>query len=464
MDLAHIQRNIKRWLTKVQARAEAGLLERWIPVLAFLGLLIFLGRLSLAKYISSDLGENVSRYGQAIYELSKGEVSSPSLFNLDVPVVEIHFSIILYPITLFLKFLEPIQLLLFIQSLFISVTIIPLWLLARNVVKLRLAASSCLLAAFCLHPMTHDLAISDFNPETLAMPFIVGLAYAAKQRNWKLYWFCALIILLVRADLGFFLMLWGFVLLRDGEDKQALRTIAIGSVWAFGIIFILQPLLEADFFTLSRSLLMRDNFNIFVSLLAPLIFLPLLSMRYFFPALPLAAFYLVSQGDLSFGDSRAFLLPAAFIATTFALRRLSKVGVDRVFTDPRILASFLSASALIYISSSVASPYERPWNWRYETSTTESIESAIQLIDDNSKIQASKSALPLLVKEDKLYIADESTSAVSIEVDQIDALLLVEKDFPDLLRSRGLLYSQLEDLDYSLEYEQDGVLLYKRAE
>jgi len=350
-----------------------------------------------------------------------------------------------------------------VQALAVGSAIIPLWTFARQIVKLRIAASTAVLAAYSFHPVTHELATSDFHPETLAIPVFMAMAYAGAAKKWSVYWVCVFLILMIRADLGLVTALWGFVLIRDNEDRQGMRTLALGFVWSLGIVLIVQPLLGVDVFRWSSNLLARQNSELFVSLLAPLIFLPLLSMKYFFPALPLAAYYLISEGAISYGDPRPFLLAFAMIATTNALHRLGKLGVNRVFTDPWLLGAFTSAFLLIFISSSPLSPYERPWNWSEPDPVAVSISQATELIADDAAVRSSRTALPNLIKREFVYElnTDKQITAVGATSKNVDAVLIVENDLIERsVDSRNAFDSQILLLGFELVYDDSGVLLY----
>jgi len=463
LDFVAIQRILNRWFVKVQSRMEAGIADRWIPAFASAVFIVVLSRFALLNYDSFSIGVNVSRYAQVLNSIAEGNGSDTSLFNLDVGIWQLHFSLILYPLALLAIFIEPVPLLLILQSVAIGSAVVPLWSFARQVAMLRISASTAIVAAYILHPMVHDLAVTDFHPETLALPFFIALAYFGATKKWVFYWVCVALILLIRADLGLVIGFWGFLLLRNDFAKQGMRTLSVGFVWSLGILLIVQPLLELDVFQWSNSITIRSNAELFVALLAPLIFLPVISVKYFLPAVPLTILYLVSDGVLEFGDPRPFLIAFAMIAATYALASLGDLGVNRVFTDVRILTAFLAASFLIFVSSSVLSPYERPWNWGEKDATAFTISSAVDLVPQDAAIRASQSALPELVNRPNVFElqGDTQPSAVAAVSEDTKAVLIVQRDLENsTVQEKKSFDAQIATLGFQLIVDEAGVLLY----
>jgi len=466
IDPVTLQRKIKRWYVRIQSRMEAGIADRWIPAFSSALLTVLVARFALFNFERLQTGPDVSRYGQAINLIAEGKSSSSSLLNVEVEILQLHFSFILYPLGLVSHLIEPIPMLLMLQAIAIGSALIPLWIFARHVAKLRIAASSAVLAAYSFHPMTHELATEDFHPETLALPVLISMAYFGATKKWPAYWVCVILVLLIRADLGLLVAFWGFVLIRDDDDKQGMRTLSLGFAWSLGILLIVQPLLGMEAFTWSDNLFVRENSELFVSLLAPLIFLPLLSMKHFFPALPLAAYYLISSGEIDYGDPRPFLLAFAMVATTYAFHRLGKLGVNRVFTDPWLLGAFTAAFLLIFISVSPLSPYERPWNWGERNEVAISIVEAAEQVPENVAIRASVSALPELIEREFIYElkGDVQPTAVAATANNVEAVLIVERDLMQRsIDSRNAFDSQIAIQGFELVYDKSGVLLYSEG-
>lgn len=454
-----IQRRLSRRLVRFQARLEASLGDRWIPPIVALTMIGVLAFTSLARIQDLRSGRNLAGYSQAVWLLAEGKLPEASLFGDGVHVLELHWSFILYPLAGLASIFPAAEMLVVTQAVFLGLAVFPLWRLARRIANLRVGAATALVIAYALHPATHRLATNDFHPETIAVPFLLGLAYFGASKRWIPYWLCVVVVLACRADLGLAVALWGFVLLGDGERRVGLWTLGVGSVWALGLLLVVQPLFgEASVFggqygaygdslaevlvnaatdplMLLRDLTSVDNVELIVGLLAPVIFLPLLSLRHLLPAVPLGAIYLVTEADDSgaFAERSALFMAFVFIAAIFALSRLGDMGVDRVFVDVRLLTTVVAAAGLLFISSSPISPYERPWNWGEQNATDEAVLRATDALGPEVAIRASPSALTPLSERFWLYALDESRGPdAAFDLANTRALLIVDRDLPDV--------------------------------
>ncbi len=487
-----IQRRLSRRLVRFQARLEASLGDRWIPTIVALGLIGGLAFTSLARIRSLGSGRDLAGYSQAVWLLAEGKLPEASLFGDGVHVLELHWSFILYPLAGLATIFPAAEMLVIAQAVFLGVAVFPLWRLARRIANLRVGAATALVMAYALHPATHRLAVNDFHPESLAVPFLLGMAYFGAAKRWVPYWICIVVILACRADLGLAVALWGFVLLGDGERRGGLWTLGVGSVWALGLLLVVQPLFgEASVFggqygaygdslaevlvnaatdpiMLFRDLTAVDNVSLVVGLLAPVIFLPLLSLRHLLPAVPLGAIYLVTEVDDSgaFAERSALFMAFVFIAAVFALSRLGDMGVDRVFVDVRLLTTVVAAAGLLFISTSPISPYERPWDWGDQNSTDQAVLQATEALGPDIAIRASPSALTPLSERFWLYALDESRRPdAAFDLANTRALLLVDRDLPAVTAEQRQAFIDVATnagFEVRVDDRENGVTLFFR--
>ncbi len=486
------QRRLERAVVRFQARLEGGPGDRWIPALVAIGLTAWLARLGLSRLEGFGTGVDLAGYSQSLWLL--GELLEPraTLFGSDLHVLELRWSFILYPLAVFGRFASPPEVLIVAQAIALGLAVFPLWRLARDVAKLRIGAASALVVAYALHPATHRLAVDDFHPVVLAVPAIIGLAYFGKTKRWFWYWACVIVALACRADLGLVIALWGFVLLGDGERRAGLWTLGVGSIYSLALLLVAQPLLGragggtttgyngqtlGDVVLTSvrdpvdslQAMVAQDNVALLVALLAPVVFLPLLSLRYLLPALPLAALYLLAgtAEDVAFAERAAMLLAFVMIATPFALNRLGNMGVDRVFIDVRLLTTLTAASVLLFVSTSPTSPYESPWNWGELDATDRAIERAVAMVDDEVPVRASPSALASLSERPWLYplAVDAEPTAVNMGFPAITrAVLVVEREIPERTPAEREEFDRnMARQGFELDFDREGVVLYARG-
>lgn len=468
--------------------------DRWIPTAVTIVLAAVLIRSGLARLNSLDTGIDLAGYSQALWLLAEGKMPEASLFGSDVHLLELHWAFIMYPLAALAVVFPPAELLIVVQGLALAAAVVPIWWLARRVANLRVGAATALIVAYSLHPATHRLGIEDFHPESLAVPALIAMAYFGATKRWIPYWVSIAIALACRADLGLAVALWGFVALGNRERSVGIWTLGVGLVWSLGLLLVLQPIVGdagvttglfgydgttlgevlvstlRDPLALIGDLVARENVDLLVALLAPVIFLPLLSLRYLAPALPLAGLYLIADlpTEAAFAERSSMLLAFIMIAATYALNRLGNMGVDRVFLDVRVLSTLTAASVLLFVASSPISPYERPWGWGERSETDESIIEAIGVIQDDSAVRASPSALALLSGRPWLFALDterEPSAAQAGFPDFTRAVLVVEEEIPERSSTdREEFERSMLNQGFDIAYDDrvNGVRLYSR--
>ncbi len=484
------QRRFERAVVRFQARLEGGPGDRWVPSLVAIGLAAWLAQIGLSRLTGLEAGEDLAGYSQAMWLITELIEPRASMFGTDVHLLELRWSFIMYPLSIFGVFAPPPKVLIVAEAIALGLAVFPLWRLARQVAKLRVGAATALVVAYALHPATQRLAFDDFHPVVLAVPAIIGLAYFGKTKRWVWYWVCVVFALACRADLGLAVALWGFVLLGDGERRAGLWTLGVGSIWSLALLLVAQPLFGQNGGTSTgyngqslgdvvlaalrnpidslQNIVAQENLALIVALLAPVIFLPLLSLRYLFPAMPLGALYLLAgtADDTAFAERSAMLLSFVMIAATFALNRLGTMGVDRVFLDVRLLTTLTAASILLFVSTSPTSPYENPWNWGDRDATDLAVERAVGMLDDDLPVRASPSALPALSQRPWVYplATDSVPTAVNMGFPAFTrAVLVVEREIPERSETERSEFDQNMSLQgFELDFESQGVALYVR--
>lgn len=484
-----LRRRFDRQLLRWESRLETQTGDRYIPLSVAVVLGTLLATAGLARVDSLAAGADLAGYTQALWLLGEGYQPEVTVFDGN-HVVELHWSVILYPLVPLSLLLDGARLLVLVQSIALSLAVLPLWRLARSVCRLRVGAATVLVLAYGLHPATWTLGTVDFHPEALAVPALITVMYAGAARRWPLYWVAVALALACRADLGLMIAGLGVVLLSDGERRAGLWSLGVGSFWSLSLLLVVQPLVgDAEFAggqyasyggslaevasTMVRhpdlvlsDLTAEDNLVLLVGLLAPVIFLPLLAVRYLLAALPLLALYLVADasGASAVAERSALLLAVVMVASTFALKRVGDVGVDRVFVDGRIQAAVLLASSLLFLTQSPTSPYREPWGWAADE-TDRAVLAAAERLGPDVAVRASPSALVPLAERPWLYqLRPERPLTAPAASAQARAVLLVEGD--NRVRDeehRQQLTAGLSQLGYEVVFgPRDGVTLFVR--
>ncbi len=489
-----LQRRFERRVVRFQARLEAGAGDRWVPNLITLALLFVLVWTSLAKIQSLETGTDLAGYSQALWLIGDGKMPKASLFGTDVHLLELHWSLVIYPLALLGLFFPAAKLLVVTQAIALALGVQPLWRLARRVANLRVGAATALVMAYALHPATHRLATDNFHPEAIAVPALIGMAYFGATKRWIPYWLCIGLALACRADLGLAVALWGFVVIGHRERSVGIWTLGVGLVWSLGLLLVVQPIIgdagvvSAQFgydgtslgevvlssmrdpVSLLQDLLARDNITLIVGLLAPLIFLPLLSMRYLAPALPLAVIYLIADlpAEAAFAERASMLLAFMMIAATYALNRLGNMGVDRVFLDVRVLTTLAAASVLSFVASSPISAYERPWQWDELDEVDRATVEAIEQLGPDVAVRASPSALAQMAERPWIFALDPNREPSAVQAgfpDFTQAVLVIEEEIPErTIEEREEFDRAMEAQGFEILFDEAGVALYSRED
>lgn len=485
-----LRRRVDRQLLRWEARLETQTGDRYVPLTVMAALSALLLYLGLERVAALDAGVSLAGHAQALWLLSEGLEPRATVFG-GSHLLELHWSFILYPLTPLAMVFDPARVLVVVQALALGLAVIPLWRLARYVCRLRVGAATVLVLAYALHPATWQLGTQDFRPEALAVPALVAAMYAGSAQRWAWYWLAVAIVLSARADLGLAIAAYGLVLIGDGERRAGLWSLGVGLFWSLSLLLVVQPLVgDAEFaggvyatyggslaevaLTMVRhpevvaaDLSAEENLTLIVALLAPVIFLPLLAIRHLLPALPLLALYLLADGpqDTALAERSALLLAFVMVASTFALKRVGAMGVDRVFVDGRILAAVLLASALLFLTQSPTSPYRQPWRWEPDA-TDRAVLEAIEGLDPDVAVRASRSALVPLAERPWLYELEAERPLTALAASaRARAIVLVEDDNP----LRGVdqleqLRTQLSQIGYDVLYGPErGVVVFKRS-
>lgn len=491
-----LRRQLRRRSIRLQAKLEAGWGDRWIPLIVGAVLGAVLINLGLARLDNLRSGPDLAAYTQSSWLLAEGYLPKASLFGTDVHLLELHWSFILYPLALIGSVSDPARALIVTQGLALAAGVPLLWRLCRRAADLRIGSATAIIVAYAIHPATHQLGVIDFHPETIAVPALFGVALFSYTNRWFPYWIAVAIVLACRADFGFAIAIWGVVLLGSSRRIPGLWTIGIGVAWTLGLLLVAQPLLddgassgavygeygnsltdaifEAGTHPIAfiDNLLSETNTVLLISLLFPLIFLPLLSLRHVFPALPLTAVLLVATTSPdAFAERAALLFAFMMIGSTFAISRLGNRGVDRIFVDGRVLAALVAAAFLGFVSQAPNSPYRAPWDWNETSAADASVIKATLLLDADDAVRASPTALASLAERRWLYeLSSTEQPQVIFAIAQVRAVLIDERTLPAVtVAERDIQRSEFSDgmRQYGFEIvyadKVNGVWLFYRS-
>jgi hypothetical protein len=498
-----LRRSLRHRFLRWQAKLEGNGPDRALPWGIALVLMALFSALALARYRSLDLGEPFAAWLQGVWLIGQGE--TPTVTVTGRSVFEGQFSIIMWPIAQIARVVPAAPLLLILQATALALGVVPLWRIARGVLELGVETALVLAVAYGFQPELHNLNLSEFHPEALAVPAFL-YAYLFSQRDqWWRFGLVVLIALSTRSDLGLVVIGLGALLAIEGRTRAGRITAAVGATWAVAALLVFQADLAGGEFVYAEAFaaygdgpisilwgmltnpidVLRDfgrqeNFAQLMLLFAPWLFLPLLKLRFQMPLILFGAFSFIAAVPAGeFGNPQQEVAALAFlpIATAFAFRAVGRRSVRRVFVNGRLLGGVLFASLAFYLFAAGSSLYATPWLWGTRDTTELDLVAAIETIDDEESVTAIDRALPLLAERRDLIgfpmdidfhrpndltfrrCADGQVTCESFEAVQV--ILVDEADERWTPLARGTFDQIVGALDYEVTHRFGSISVYR---
>jgi len=423
-----LRRSLNHLSLRWQARLEGNGPDRALPWFLALVLFIGFGSLSLARYRSLQLGEQFAGWMQGMWLVSEGREPFVTLTERDL--FDGQFSVIMWPIAQISTLVPAGPLLLTIQSLALALGVVPLWRIARSVLELGVETALVLGLAYGFQPQLHNLNLSEFHPEAIAVPALLWAYLFSQNKQWIRYGIAIVFVLATRSDLGLVVIGVGALLAVEGRTRAGRVTAAAGAIWvaltlvvfrsdfaggeflygdAFetygdGPVAILWGMLTNPLQVL-EDFFAEENYRKLILLYAPWLFLPVLRLRFQLPLVIFGIFgFLATIPPGEFGNPQQDVAALAFlpIAAAFALRAVGRRSVRRVFVNGRLLGGVLFASMAFFLFGAGSSLYNEPWTWGSRSSNDLDVLAAVETIDPQHSVAALDRALPLLTERGQL--------------------------------------------------------------
>jgi uncharacterized membrane protein len=419
-----LRRSLRHRFLRWQAKLEGSGPDRFLPWGIAVVLFVLFSALALARYRSLDLGEPFAAWLQGVWLLGQGE--APTVTVTGRSLFEGQLSIIMWPIAQLARIVPAAPLLLTLQAAALALGVVPLWRIARGVLELGVETALMLAVAYGFQPELHNLNLSEFHPEALAVPaFLYAYLYSQREQWWRFALVVAL-ALSTRSDLGLVVIGLGALLAIEGRTRAGRITAAAGAVWAVLALLVFQADLAGGEFVYSEAFarygdgpvsilwgmltnpidvltdfVSEDNFSQLLFLFAPWLFLPLLKLRFQLPLILFGAFSFIADippGE--FGNPQQEVAALAFlpIATAYALRTVGRRSVRRVFVNGRLLAGVLFATMTFHLFAAGSSLYREPWLWGTRDTLELDAVLAIETVGPDESVSAVDWTLPLLAE------------------------------------------------------------------
>lgn len=503
-----LRRRWDRTVLAAQGRLDGEYADRLMP---WLGAgLVFIAFLALdaAAIRSIDGGSGLAPWLQAAWRRQHG--------GSGVPVGGIDpasgtWSFVSEPILWVTRFVPPEAVFSIVQAGAVALAIVPLWRLARDEAHLRVGATTVAVATFALAPTLHRANLSPFHPELIALPALLWAYLRARQGHWKRYAALVAVVLLCRADLGLTVAALGVLLITIGKRRPGVLTLVAGLGWTVVATVVVRPdtpdqaltpagefvarstsplaafpRLVFDPITEARELLAEPSILFLVVVLAPLLFLPLVSPRKLLVAMPCLVLAMIAdrqvqrvaqEGVLDLSPAAAHIGPAmAFVsvALVFALERVGDPSVTRVNVDRRVLLALLAGATLLFVTEAPTSPYRSPWGWGSQDGVDGARLAAADRVGPDAAVATSPTVTVLLAERAELTELapdpdDLTSSRIELVARSSDAVVL-DTSLTDL-RTGDPQWSSVQidrfltrfaDRSFSVTYEAEGIYLLQR--
>lgn len=451
-----LRRSIRNLGFRWQASLEGNGPDRVLPWLLALVMFVLLVALSLARFRSLELGEQLAAWMQGVWLL--GEGLDPNVTLTDRNVFEGQLSIIMWPIAQLAVFVPTGPFLLTLQSLALAVGVVPLWRISRRVLELGVESAIVLGLAYSLQPQFQNLNLAEFSPEALALPAFLWAYLFSQEKRWIPFAVAMAFALSTRSDLGLVFIGFGALLAIEGRVQAGRITAAVGALWAVLAVAVFNADLAGGEFVFTeafakygnepisilwgmltnpieviKDFFAEDNYRKLVLLFVPWLFLPVIRPRFQLPLVLFGAFSFIADIPAGeFGNPQQDVPALAFlpIAAAFALRAVGRKSVRRVFVNGRLLTGLLFASLAFFMFSAGSSLYNEPWTWGVRSTADIDLLTAIEAVDPDDSVVAIENALPMLAERVELQSfpvgldiyrpADEIFSADVLIVDEGD--------------------------------------------
>jgi len=310
----------------------------WIAIFIYFILTLIVSLSYYWGYMSSitDLGT----FDQAVWGTLQGHffLNTHNIFNVPINYLGIHFRPILLIFLPFYAILPKPEWMILSQSLALSLTVWPIYLLAKQVSKSETAAFFWALA-YMVNPFVISVAPWVFRPESLAVPFIALALLSIEKANFRLLLLSCFFVVLCKEHFGIMVIGFGFLWgIRNRRWKQGILLVLFGAIYTILVLGVVMPALSptGEHVMLGKGLGQVSRYSwlggslkeVFQTLLFHPIFVIktamlkmgggkyLLLLLIFFLGLPLAAleFFLPGLADLMANMLSANPMPRSIIA------------------------------------------------------------------------------------------------------------------------------------------------------
>jgi uncharacterized membrane protein len=395
------------------------------------------------------------------------------------------------------------------ETLFITSSLIPLWLISKKYVNKDL--SRLFISSFFFYPTIFYTNLYGIAYIELCMPLFLWLFYFFEEKKNKLFILTLILCLMIREEVSLVTCFFGIYILTKKKYALGCFTIILSLVYFYTVLFIVIPSFRAEGYhqlhiaessykqwggtysemilnillnpidTLNKILIAPKIGN-FAMILVPLLFLPLSNIFVFLIATPNLAMAFLSTSITHSSFILYYLSPSIPIFFYAAITGISKLKNFKFININSLVNAILVASISTTIFFGATPISIAFWNKDYSVGnfyTTNFHRGAyieedrdifskklVKLIPDDAVVSAEQHFLPLLYKKKKMIaFPDEDKSIQYVLIDKLNPKKTGGFDGSyGTFRLKPEFYYQkyLKNSNWSIISENKGVILLKK--
>jgi len=418
-------------------------------------------------------------FDQVVWHLSRFEVPASTVRGYS-NILGDHFSPILALLAPLYWIAPRAETLIIAQAVLLALSIVPVFVYARR--RLAPGPAYALAIAYGLFWGMQRAATFDFHEVAFAPLIIATAILALDDERWPLFWAMALLLIAVKEDLIPLVGGFGVILLLRRHIQHGLIAIAVSGIAFLAIVwFVIPAMAGSGVFGYAGAYVdaMQDPWRIpilfftpalkgrtILSLLAPFLFLPLLSPLTIL-IVPIAAERFLASSPNLWGTAFHYWAPVAPVLAMGAADGLARVAtwLRNRQLDSRAMTTMRVCAAMCVVLSAIV-PGHQPLLRLFKPSFYRNVpvqdagNTVVGLIPKDASVVAQGPILPHLSNRDRVFLLEnkETDTEFLVATDRLDPWPLGSLDelraLIDDHRRRG----------YEAIYERDGWVILRRRD
>jgi uncharacterized membrane protein len=411
---------------------------------------------SFYKYETFGQGYDQVDFEQAIWNTVQGRPMEDSRFNFTDSVFGMDWMPMLMLFVPAYALVPSAHTLFFLQIVGTALGAVPLYWLARDRLGSKIAGLGAG-ATYLLYPTLLHGVLNPFQVRLFSVTLLLFGFYHFQKGNWKLFAALALLAMLARSDVSLVVAMFGiYALLTRRRWPYIVGPLVVGLGYFALSTFVILPSfihpdalhgpsgpLGSDYMScwpcghnpqlayyghlgstgpeiagyivthpvqVAQLMLRREKIEYMLSLLVPLLFLPLLAPRLLVLGLPILALNLLSLRSSQYNYQFQYsllLIPGLFAAAIYGADNLAHLVVGRRSSVVRRRAVQAGALLLVAWSLVMTIPYKNPaartFLFHETPQKIEAAQQIIAMVPQDAKVAASSKLAPHLLPRRYIY-------------------------------------------------------------